>query len=93
MCPLWLIAPSLTLMACTSGLAPSSAPFQPAARYQQISSPSATFCPPLGQNTLPPPGCGITILDTQTGTIFIHEATDWREEDPHTGKTAIHDLN
>ena len=89
---LQLIAPSLTLMACTSGLAPTPAPFQ-LGRYQQIGNPPATFCPPLGQNTLPPPGRGITIPGTQTGTIFIHEATDWREENPHTGKTAIHDLN
>jgi hypothetical protein len=89
LCP---IAPSLTLMACTSGLAPTSAPSQPG-RYQQISNPPATFCPPLGQNTLPPPGFGITILDTQTGTVFIHEATEWREENPQNGKTAIHDLN
>jgi hypothetical protein len=89
---LGIVVPSLATVACTGGLAPSSGSFQ-VGRYQQIVNPPATFCPPLGQNTLPPPGCGIAILDTQTGTIFIHEATDWREENPHTGKIVIHDLN
>jgi hypothetical protein len=88
---LWLIAPSLAMMACNGAPAPSGSP--PSGRYQQISNPAPIFCPPIGQNTLPPPGCGTVILDTQTGTIFIHEATDWREENPHSGKIAIHDLN
>jgi hypothetical protein len=81
----------LTIMACTGCTAPSGSP-QPG-RYQQIHNPPPTFCIPVGQNTLPPPGCGITIIDTQTGTIFVHEETDWREENPHTGKFTIHDLN
>jgi hypothetical protein len=88
-----MVGPSLAMMACTGGLLPPSSSSFQTGRYQQISNPPATFCTPLGQNTLPPPGCGTAILDTQTGTIFIHEATDWREENPHTGKIAIHDLN
>jgi hypothetical protein len=88
---LWLIAPSFAMVACNDVAPPSG--YLPSGRYQQISNPPPIFCPPIGQNTLPPAGCGTIILDTQTGTIFIHEATDWREENPHTGKIAILDLN
>jgi hypothetical protein len=86
----WFVAPSLALIGCAASPQPLGSPQH--GRYQQISNPPPTFCPPLGQNTMPPPGCGLVILDTLTGAIFIHEATDWREEDPHTGKIAIHDL-
>jgi hypothetical protein len=85
-----LIALSLLLMAC--GTAPAGS-FQTGVRYQQITNPPAVFCVPMNGNTMPEPGCGITILDTQTGTIFIHRATDWQEEDPHTGKITLHDLH
>ncbi len=42
---------------------------------------------------MPEPGCGVMILDTETGSVFIHRATDWQEENPHTGKITLHDLN
>jgi hypothetical protein len=62
-------------------------------RYQQIENPNPPLCIPVGMNIKPPPGCGVTILDTQTGSIFIHTGVDWLEEDPHTGKVAIHDID
>jgi hypothetical protein len=88
---LGLVLSSLVLVAC-SGTTPTGS-FQAGIRYQQITNPPAIFCPATNGNTMPEPGCGLVILDTQTGTIFIHRATDWQEEDPHTGKIAIHDLH
>jgi hypothetical protein len=32
------------------------------------------------------------ILDTKTGTIFIREMNNWREENPHTGLVEEHPL-
>jgi hypothetical protein len=64
-----------------------------AGRYQQIENPNPPLCVATDLNVKPPPGCGITILDTQTGTILIHRGIDWLEENPHTGKSEIHDLN
>jgi hypothetical protein len=37
--------------------------------------------------------CGMTILDTQTGTIFTRDLDSWHEENPHTGKTENHRVN
>ena len=67
-------------------------------RYQQVANPPldrdalAAACTPPG-GTLPAAGCGLTILDTQTGTIFIREPILWREENPHTGNSEEHPLH
>jgi hypothetical protein len=87
----WLVATAVATTAY-NGPYPSGVS-QLSSRYQQITNPPAIFCPPLEHNTMPEPGCGIVILDTETGTIFIHRATDWQEENPHTGKVQVHDLN
>jgi hypothetical protein len=50
------------------------------------------LCLAIAPDVKPPPGCGTTILDTQTGVIFIHRGIDWLEEDPHTGKFELHDI-
>lgn len=83
---LWLVVPMMLLVTCV----PSSS--TPAGRYQQIENPTPPLCMANAPNIKPPPGCGITILDTQTGTIFIHRGMDWLEENPHTGKSEIHDI-
>jgi hypothetical protein len=58
---------------------------QTAGRFQQINNPHPPEC---GVN--PWNGCGITVLDTQTGTIFTREQSAWWEESPQTGKWTIH---
>jgi hypothetical protein len=85
----WIIPLALTVGACGSNtLAPHVG-----GRYQQVSNPPAIFCPATNGNTMPEPGCGVMILDTETGNLFIHRPTDWQEENPHTGKITLHDLN
>jgi hypothetical protein len=54
-------------------------------RFQQITNPNPPEC---GGN--PPNNCGITILDTQTGTVFTRERSAWWEENPQTGRFVIH---
>jgi hypothetical protein len=83
---LGLVALSLFMEAC-GYIRPSSA-----GRYQQISNPNPPLCLPEGPNIKPNPGCGITILDTQTGTIFIKEYGGWHEESSISGKTEDHVL-
>lgn len=82
---LWLVVPSMLMVTCDQS---SSTP----GRYQQIENPNPPLCVAFGPNIKPPPGCGITILDTQTGTIFIHRGMVWLGENPHTGKSELHDI-
>jgi hypothetical protein len=57
-------------------------------RFREIHLPRAVQCDGLPTiTTVGGPGCGLAIMDTQTGTIFIHEGSDWLEQDPHTGKS------
>jgi hypothetical protein len=50
-------------------------------------------CFPANGNNALPDGCGVMILDTETGNLLIHRSSDWLEENPHTGKITIHDLS
>jgi len=86
----WGLA-ALLLSTVGCGYIPQSGPGQ-VLRYQQIENPNPPLCVPTGLDTKPPPGCGITIIDNQTGVIFVREMTDWREENPHSGKIEDHDL-
>jgi hypothetical protein len=63
-----------------------------AGRYQPISGPPAVSCPSTIGNGLPQDGCGVMILDSQTGALFVHRTTDWLEENPRTGEVTLHDL-
>lgn len=56
-------------------------------KYQQIANPHPE-CGPL-----PEPGCGIAILDTQTGTIYVRDSLGWWEEQPQSGKITRHKLD
>jgi hypothetical protein len=58
-----------------------------AGRFQQITNPHPPEC---GVN--PANGCGLTILDTQTGTIFTREQSSWWEDSPQTGKLISRDI-
>jgi len=78
-------------------------------RYQQISNPRPPDCivdtakadkEYLDQLLKESPAgkplsayCGMTILDTQTGTIFTRDLHSWHEENPHSGKTENHRVN
>jgi hypothetical protein len=84
----WLIPIPILLAACGTNPLPRAG-----GHYQQITNPPGVFCPATNGNTMPEPGCGLMILDTETGSVFIHRATDWQEENPHTGKIKLHDLN
>ena len=83
---LWLGLISLFTVAC----GPSN--LTQIGRYQQINNPNPPLCAPIAPNVIPTPGCGVTILDTQTGAIFIHRGIDWEEDNPHTGKAELHNL-
>ena len=61
-----------------------------AGRYQQITNPPVVSC--TSESRFTAPDCGLMILDTKTGTIFIREMSDWREENPHTGLVEEHPL-
>jgi hypothetical protein len=84
-----VIAMALPFLSCGSS---NPAP-RVGGRYQQITNPPEVFCPATNGNIKPQPGCGVMILDTESGNLFIHRATDWQEENPHTGKITLHDLN
>lgn len=56
-------------------------------RYREISNPH----PECGAT--PEPGCGIAILDTQTGTVYVRDSLGWWEEHPQTGKIIQHKLD
>jgi hypothetical protein len=64
-----------------------------AGRYKQINNPryehASAVCPDPGRD----PDCGLTILDSSTGTIFIRQSGQWREENPHTGHFEEHSLS
>ena len=82
-----MIGPAVAIVACGTSVSP-----QIAGRYQQITNPPAVLCLATGLNTTPEPGCGLMILDTQTGTIFIQRGSDWLERNPHTGLNSVHDF-
>jgi hypothetical protein len=82
---------AILLFTVGCGYLPSPGSVQ-AGRYQQIENPNPPLCVPVGLDTKPPPGCGITFIDNQSGVIYIREMTDWREKNPHSGKTEFHNL-
>jgi hypothetical protein len=56
-------------------------------RFREIQLPHPIQCDGLPTLTkVGGPGCGLAILDAETGKVFIHEGSDWLEQDPHTGK-------
>jgi hypothetical protein len=65
-----------------------------AGRYQQINNPrpASAFCPEPGAGSIFDPDCGLTILDTWTGTIFVRQQGQWHEENPQTGHFEEHPL-
>jgi hypothetical protein len=75
---LTLAASSLTVIGC------SSTP-----RYREVANPNTGFV--CGQS--PHLGCGVTILDTVTGTVFEKDQDGWWEEDPKTGLAVFHKVH
>lgn len=62
-------------------------------RYQQVIGQHTERCGLTGENVTPEPACGVAILDSETGTVFVRDNAEWLEENPITGKVTIHHLN
>jgi hypothetical protein len=65
-------------------------------RYREITNNPHPACGPnntSGASTDPFLfGCGIAILDTETGTVYLRRQNAWSQEQPQTGQVSTTDL-
>lgn len=51
-------------------------------RFRELANPNPSFACEISKEF----ACGIALLDTQTGTVYLRNAGGWTEEHPQAGK-------